>query len=392
LAAAAAPAHGVEQDLSGSFAVQGRLFPEPPAHGGQDRHDASVSGELEYVLEWDSGDRITLKPFFRYDFMDGERSHADLREAAWLTFGEGWELRLGVDKVFWGVTESVHLVDIVNQTDLIESIDFEDKLGQPMIYLSLPGEWGVVDLFLLPYFRPRTFPGRDGRLRLEPPVDAGRPRFESGLKRFHPDLAARFSHTVGPLDLGLAYFRGTGREPSFLLGVDDSLAPILLPFYPQIDQVSFDGQVTLGQWLLKMEALYRWGQPDLTFRENGYFASVAGFEYTLFDVLGTGADLGLLMEHLYDDRGRLALMPFENDLFAGLRLAFNDVDDTALLAGVVQDLGGPARNFFLEASRRLAEGWTLAIEARFFTETPRDDFIFPFRRDDFVQIDLTFHF
>ena len=76
-----------------------------------------------------------------------------------------WELRLGVDRVFWGVAESRHLVDIVNQTDLIEHPDEEDKLGQPMAHLTWSGDWGVAEVFGLPYHRARTFSGPKGRLR-----------------------------------------------------------------------------------------------------------------------------------------------------------------------------------------------------------------------------------
>jgi hypothetical protein len=51
-------------------------------------------------------------------------------------------------------------VDIINQTDLVENIDGEDKLGQPMVHFSYFGDWGVVDFFLLPYLRERTYPGK----------------------------------------------------------------------------------------------------------------------------------------------------------------------------------------------------------------------------------------
>lgn len=36
----------------------------------------------------------------------------------WLVVEQDWELRLGVRKVFWGVTEGSHLVDIINQTGI----------------------------------------------------------------------------------------------------------------------------------------------------------------------------------------------------------------------------------------------------------------------------------
>ena len=119
---------------------------------------------------------LPLSPFFRYDNADSRRTHADLREAYFLLFGEigngEWELRVGIDQVFWGVTESQHLVDIVNQIDLVEHPNGETKLGQPMVNITYSSDWGIVEFFVLPYHRARTFPGSSGRLRL--PLVGGR--------------------------------------------------------------------------------------------------------------------------------------------------------------------------------------------------------------------------
>ena len=48
---------------------------------------------------------------------------------------------------FWGVTETAHRVDILNQTDQVESFDGEDKLGQPMVNFSWSKDWGTLDLY-----------------------------------------------------------------------------------------------------------------------------------------------------------------------------------------------------------------------------------------------------
>ncbi|MDA7657788.1 hypothetical protein N8737_03705, partial [Verrucomicrobia bacterium] len=109
-----------------------------------------------------------MTPFGRYDGADSERSHVDLREFHIQRIADQWEWRVGVSKVFWGVTESQHLVDVINQTDLVENVDGEDKLGQPMVNLSwISDQAGVIDLFYLPYFRERTFPGRGGAFTME---------------------------------------------------------------------------------------------------------------------------------------------------------------------------------------------------------------------------------
>ena len=123
-----------------------------------------------------------------------------------------WTLFAGAGKVFWGKTEAHHLVDIINQTDSVEDIDTEDKLGQPMINLTLERDWGALDLFFLPYFRERTHPGERARLRGAFPV-LENAVYTSGAGRGHPDFAVRWSYFTNSLDLAVSAFRGTSREP-----------------------------------------------------------------------------------------------------------------------------------------------------------------------------------
>ena len=84
---------------------------------------------------------------FSRDQNDDERTHFGLREFNILRVDDRWELRLGIGEVFWRVTESQHLVDVINQTDFLEDIDREDKLGQPMIHLILLQEKGTLEFF-----------------------------------------------------------------------------------------------------------------------------------------------------------------------------------------------------------------------------------------------------
>ena len=130
-----------------------------------------------------------------------------------MLFGEigddEWELRLGVDRVFWGVAESRHLVDIINQIDLVEHPYKELKMGQPIAHLTWSGDWGAVEIFGMPYHRTRTFPGRPGRLRFPLVVDTENAAYESGSGRWHPNLAARYSHSLGPFDIGMSVFDGS---------------------------------------------------------------------------------------------------------------------------------------------------------------------------------------
>ncbi|TDJ62611.1 MAG: hypothetical protein E2O42_00450, partial [Nitrospina sp.] len=190
---------------------------------------------------------------------------------------EDFELRLGVRKEFWAVTEVLHLVDNINQIDLVENFDGEQKLGQPMANLSIPRDWGTVDLFVLPFFRERTFPGQKGRLRFGLVVDTDQAQYESAAEEWHTDWAARYSHTFGDWDVGIYYFIGTSRDPSFIPETDGAGNPVILPVYQQIQQTGLDVSYVVGDWLWKLEALYRKGQGDQRgLTRNDYIAPPAG--------------------------------------------------------------------------------------------------------------------
>ena len=208
-------------------------------------------------MEDDEGRSVTITPFFRYDAGDPDRTHADLREAFLLLYGDvgddEWELRLGVDRVFWGVVESRSLVDIVNQTDLVEQPDEKTKMGQPMVHLTWSGDWGALELFGLTWHRPRTLPGRHGRLRAGLAVDHDLTSYESASEEWHLDFAGRYGGSFGPLDVGLSVFDGTSREPTLLPALVGSELVLAL-HYEQILQFGLDSQLTTGPWLLKLEA------------------------------------------------------------------------------------------------------------------------------------------
>jgi hypothetical protein len=256
-------------DLHGYAAVQGRYFPDAPLFPRQKHADASVSARLEARWSWGEAD-FDFVPFFRFDAVDSERTHADVRELVARFPGWGWDWHVGVGKVFWGVAESRHLVDIVNQTDFVEDIDEEEKLGQPMIHASHLSDWGTLELFTLPGFRERTYPGERGRLCL--PVDTDHPVYESSREQRYVDWAARWSNSFSGWDLGLSYFYGTRRDPRLEPDFPRGLAVL---HYDLIHQVGLDLQGAVGDWVWKLETFYRDTPLD------DYAALVGGFEYSL---------------------------------------------------------------------------------------------------------------
>lgn len=389
--ATAAPVSAQGFDFSGFVAGETRVFPEEAQFSEQRNSHISPSLVLqpEFRYRWNRrDDRLSFVPFLRLDAHDENRTHFDIRELSWYHAGDDWDTVLGISKVFWGVAESRHLVDIINQTDLVESPDQEDKLGQPMANLNLLRDWGTLSFFVLPGFRERTFPDDDARLRGALPIDDDDPSYESSAEEWHVDFALRYSHTIGDWDFGLAHFYGTSREPRLIPSVDADGNPFLQQRYDLIHQTSLDAQYTTGPWLLKLEALTRDGHDG-----DRFFAAVGGFEYTFFGAFESDADLGLLAEYLHDGRdSRTPATPFEDDIFLGTRLALNDVEDTELLAGVILDLDQEERIFSVEFERRLSDNLNLEIEGQLFDNIDSNDLLSGFQDDSFLEVRLSWFF
>ncbi len=375
------PLHAAE--WSGKVTSEYRLFTESASDSRQHGNNLSLSAEPEFYHEWQNEQSITVKLFARWDEGDDERSHSDVREFLWQKVTDNWELKVGIGKVYWGVTESQHLVDIINQTDLVENFDREEKLGQTMINLSLIQSWGNIEFFILPTFKERTYPGVNGRLRSIPHVATGQAVYESDDRDKHIDSAMRIFQSINEWDIGLSYFSGTSRDPRLVY--DQSLM-VLIPYYDLINQTGLDVQGTFDSWLWKLEMIHRNGQGP------AYTAATAGLEYTFYGIMDSDTDLGLIVEYLYDDRGIAAATPFEDDVLIGARFALNDAQSTDLLLGIISDVDDNKPSLSLEASRRLTDHMKLNIESRIFKETTVSDPGNAFRNDDYIQIELEYYF
>jgi hypothetical protein len=379
------PAFTGERSFSGFVGFESRNFIDDAQFDGQldgRQYSLIFSPELRYRTD---GRRnyFAVVPFARVDSEDDERTHWDVREAYWRRVGKGWEVLAGLNRVFWGVTESHHLVDVINQTDFVEDLDGEQKLGQPMVAFALQRSWGRLEAFALPGFRERTFPGEAGRLRPSLVVDTGAALFESGAGNRRLDYALRYSHYFGDWDFGAYFFHGTGREPRLLIHPDGDR---LIPFYDVTRQVGVDVQYTRNAWLWKLETMGREGQAST------FGALVGGFEYTFYQAVGA-ADIGVLAEYLYDGRDPDApLTTFDDDIFVGSRVALNNAQDTAVLFGVIVDANDGSIAGTLEAERRIGNHLFLELDARFFGNVADNNPLRFFKQDSYLGLRLSYNF
>ena len=374
-------------ETSGKISAEFSYYPQEGQFLQQDyRTAAALAIAPEWYWQWNQGNSsVTFTPFIRIDERDSERSHEDIRELMWLYINGSWEFRAGVSKIFWGVTEFNHLVDIINQTDFVDSFDGEEKLGQPMLAASRVTRWGIIDILVLPYFRERTFSGQSGRLRGQLRIDTDNARYQSSREEKHIDSALRWSHSFGDIDIGAFWFKGTDRNP--LLQLNNRRGEVILtPFYQQSSQLGIDLQLTRDSWLWKLEALHNNND------HHDYSASQVGFEYTLYGIAESTTDIGVLVEYGWDSRGIDANRIAQNDIYLGARLTLNDSSDTTLLTGLSYDADHHSRSLLIEASRRINDSWTIALEGIFFDADNTDDIIANFNDDSRLQLTLERYF
>jgi hypothetical protein len=303
----------------------------------------------------------------------------DLPEFNWEYRGDGWSLLAGMNHVFWGVTESRRLVDIVNQSDLRENFAGDVKLGQLMVVASVQRPWGQLEFFVLPGFRQRAFPSVVERPRLALPMVEGRV-----LDRGPVDGAVRMSFSRGNVDLHGYYFFGTNREPELTpVFAESGEVTALRPIYRLMGQVGADVQYAAGAWLFKGEFIHRHK------KTARYQAGVGGFEYGISRVFGSASDMAVLGEFQFDNRPASEWpSPATRGIYTGLRLGVNDVASTEIRVGTVYDLKSHSLLIRADLSRRLTNQWFLELGYYGFHNTKQSPALQDYSRDGHLTISL----
>tara|TARA_B100000989_G_scaffold47603_1_gene30986 strand:- start:1498 stop:2712 length:1215 start_codon:yes stop_codon:yes gene_type:complete len=344
-----------------SITTEFRYFPESPAYEGQlEYFQPSIyfSGEGRWLSK-DRKKRLRFEPFLRFDVRDDERSHFDIRELNYSQSFSNFDLLIGNAQIFWGVAESRNAVDVINQFDEVENSDETDKLGQPLVRFGKFTNIGRFEFYYLPYFRERTFPGRDGRQRGPITVDLDNAEYDEGREEWTGDFALRYQHQVDQFDIGIHVFTGTARAPLLTLNGEGTS---LIPIYQKLTQGGVDIQRTLDAWLLKLEVVVADQSGD------NFISNVLGLEYTFFNFSDSGIDIGILLEGLYDNRdeNQTASTLFENDIFAGARFTWNDFQESELLLGAIIDWETGSMFSSIEYERRIGENMKFEVEAQYF--------------------------
>ncbi len=395
LASGVRPAAAVEVESQGEIGLETRAF-QPDDDAGT--HDAAAAAVGRLKVEAQQGAfRLRLRGFVRHDAIDRGRSAA-FPEEAWLEAkGERLRLVVGWDMLTWTATEAFHPTDVVNSRYFDSNVEAFEKIGEPMAALRVKLGNGNVTGYLMPFFTAPIFPSRRSRMSFTPSsMPLGAPLWLSRDGKISGDFADRFGlqwavraqQTIGDADVSLHFMQHQDRFNP-IVGFDAATGQIR-PLFVPVTQGGLTYTQPFGGLLVKLEAAYNFfARPDIgaqaTFfdqenRDHG--AVAAGLEYAVpWDngweatfiaegqtVFGEGKGLWR-----GNQRIRRTLNLFQRDVMGGMRLAFQDQNDSAVLLFVVVDLERP-EEFFVNAgyTQRLGEVWSLKAGLRIFNLPPLD--------------------
>jgi hypothetical protein len=381
LLAPPALAEGVIQSHSVDIAATYRAFAHEAASaddGADYRQAPGLQGEMDASGHIGDAD-VKLRLFGSWDAEDEKRRYGDIRQASAQWRHDRLSFGAGVGTFFWGVSETINIVNVLNQADLRQAVDGKDKLGQSFTSMSLRFDTGELSLYYLPIFREREFSQRPS---FGLPVSE-RAQFETSERG--GDLALRGQLYLGDLEVGLGYFNGTRRAP--LLLRSSGTARELTPWYIETENLLLDALYLVEDSILKLEV--KTGRE----RDQGFFAANLGLEVPVYSLPDGLQDLSLIAEYLIDDRDEQAESLGQNDLFIGLKSTFGDIGNSQFRGLVSYDFDSHANYLDLSLKHRLND--YLRIETRallFLNARPEDSWLYPVRDEDFIEIKLHYSF
>ena len=357
--------------LAGEIEVGARFFPEDGLAAKQRQLFPVVQGTLLAArVSERRNHHWRLNLFGRVDVRDQRQSHADVREATWAWRPrQTWDVRGGILADEWGFTESNTVIDVVNQRDQLEAPNGDAKLGQPGVSFASRLPAGRLTVYALPWHRTWQFAGSAGRFRPPMRVDEHHTSGRSSA------WAARWDLRKRRFEMGLSHFQGMSREPLM-----DAVAAGLRTIYPVVHQTGVELQLVVGTGLLKADIV------RVRSRERHSFTGfTVGAEWPL--TLGA-ADLTVLTEFTYDQRGLEAPTGLDRDLLVAARWSANNAAGTEATASSVIDLYSGSQTLRATISRRLSATWKWTAESHVLVHPQQTEFGYWLRRDSFVQVGI----
>ena len=297
---------------------------------------SAIRGDLELK---NKGLTISLKAI--HDREDKKRRYIDLQELNY-TFSYGdYDFSVGKSIKFWGSLELHNPTDIFNQKDILDDItDKDKKLGSWNISASKYIDDDELSLIVKLKESYQDY-SRVGYTKY----------FKSEKSKYRPTIFLKYSGSEGDRDFAYILMSGydSFRDTIFDKGELKSYLYLANKFLTYQTLVQ-------GDTIYKAEFAYTDVKNYQTIKD--YYEYGLGVEKTFYSVWDK-KDLGVLAEFYKSNINRKII--FQNDLFIGARLSFNDTASSEIVGGVIRDFDSDKNSYSLEVKKRIFDKYMLNI-------------------------------
>lgn len=371
-------------DIDGFLGLDAIYFPNTDLSNDEVDEIYSVVGEIRSRGEIFENLNYEVRLYSQKGIAEYKEGYFDptIAKVSWLE--DSYQIDIGYDLLYWGVTEGINVINIVNQRDQIRDYFLKQGLGQSMVAVSYFGDNVTLDAYILPKFEELNFGGTQRPWGLGLPVDDSQSTYESSQGKYHTDYAARLSGRIDDLEYGLIYFDGTYRKP--LYNVEDS-GKYLIPYYIQGSTVGLDAQYIIGSNIYKLELGYF--NPD-SFKD--YISTTFGVERTLDSSLIGDGDSTVYIEYYYDSRQDDNMVAFQNDLFLACKYrTYNYYDVETIIGSIVDTQYGSVIGTF-EMSGKITSDVKVSLEFIYFSSSKDEDALFYSNNFDQASVNIDWYY
>lgn len=377
-----------ESTSSGDVSFEYRFFEDDQKSNTKDINLA-IAGRV--LTNYSDGNfEFQLSFFGRGDQKQKSRSLVLLEDLYVSYYLEKLKFTAGYKKYNWSATEAFHPADMINSKNYDSSWESLEKKGELVLEVQRELGEGALTALFFPRFEYPVIPDSNSRLGFGVDLRQAQIVTEDGTLSedpWHLQYGLELTQTFGNADIAIHSLRHINRylpQVGFLSTADlasNSTSPI--PFYYWTNQFGLTYQHVIQDFIVKVEYAHR----DFTEKEvvtsltktsspKDHSDLALGLEY-LYELenaheinffLETETILGLTKEQ------RRSLTYFQNDLFFGIRYAFNDLLAKEVFVSIIKDLELDNEQIInLNYSQRLNNDWKIKTGLRYIDAKQKGD-------------------
>ena len=338
--------------IKGNIGIEYKKYFDTPS--SKVDNQKAITAELEYEYEVQNG-KFFSKIEALKDNDDNNKEYIMLNELYYKYFGDSYDITIGKSIKFWGALELFNPTDVFNSKNILDDITDKDKKL---------GAWNITyskffdnddELSLIVKLRNETQDFVYSKSPLNTLLLPYNKEYESEKSRHRPTYYLKYSGSRDDF---------AKRDFSFIIqsGYDSYRDTILKSgklkqYLYQADKFLTYHTIVKDSTIYKLEFAYT-DVKNYT-KIDDYSEYGVGLEHTLYG-FWKEKDLGLLAEY-YKNNINVTNITYQNDLFAGVRVEFNDSDSSDIVAGVIRDFDTDKNGYTLEYNTRIKDEFKTKI-------------------------------